>query len=331
MVDLLEDTTRRRCEEIGATPYLFTDSKDSTVMAMQGSLFQSPPRDTSLRVGPAGWNYKDWEGIVYPSSSGRSFDPLAFLAEYFDAIEINSSFYRPPRPDDAASWARRVRNNPRFKFTAKAWQRLSHEITKEAQPTLVADCNEVRRSLAPLMEAGVLGAVLVQFPWSFKNTPENADHLEKLFRRLHSFPLALEVRHGSWSSEAFYALLRENRVSFCNIDQPVIGDSLRLSAHVTARIGYFRLHGRNYQNWFNEDAGRDARYDYLYSKEEIRQVGRQIHRARQTAEETYVITNNHFRGQALVNALDILEEMDVNPPAIPPMLAAAYPDRLACP
>ncbi len=292
-------------------------------MATQGSLFQSPPRDASLRVGPAGWNYKDWEGIVYPVGAGRSFDPLAFLAEYFDTVEINSSFYSSPKPADAASWARRVRSNPRFKFTAKAWQRLTHEPREAAQSTLVADCNEVRRSMAPLMEAGVLGAILIQFPWSFRNTPGNVEHLESLFRLLHSLPLALEVRHGSWACEAFFKMLRENRVAFCNIDQPVIGDSLRASAHVTAAIGYFRMHGRNYQNWFKEDAGRDARYDYLYTKEEIGQIAGQVRKIKQTAEETYVITNNHFRGQALVNALDILEELDVNPPAVPPILADA--------
>jgi uncharacterized protein YecE (DUF72 family) len=296
-------------------------------MATQGSLFHAPPRDASLRVGPAGWNYKDWEGIVYPPGASRSFDPLAYLADYFDTIEINSSFYSPPRPTDAASWARRVGNNPRFKFTAKAWQRLSHEPRGAAQSTLVADCNEVRRSLAPILEAGVLGTLLLQFPWSFKNTPENAEYLRNLFRLLYDFPLALEVRHGTWAREALYQLLKEHRVALCNIDQPVIGDSMRLSAHLTARVGYFRLHGRNYQDWFREDAGRDARYDYLYSKEEVRQVSHQIRQVRQNAEETYVITNNHFRGQALVNALDILEELDVNPPAVPPMLAAAYPDR----
>ena len=298
-------------------------------MASQGSLFHSPQRDASLRVGPAGWNYKDWEGVVYPEGGGRSFDPLAFLADYFDTIEINSSFYTPPRPVDASGWARRVRNNRRFKFTAKAWQRLSHEPRDAAKSTLVADCNEVRRSLAPLSEDGVLGAVLIQFPWSFRNRPENVEYLGNLFRLLHGFPLAVEVRHGSWAREAFYGFLQEYRVALCSIDQPVIGDSMRLSSQATSPIGYFRLHGRNYQDWFREDAGRDARYDYLYSKEEIRHIAQYVRKIRQTAEETYAITNNHFRGQALVNALDILEELDVNPPAIPPLLAAAYPERLS--
>src|SRR5512138_2508920 len=127
----------------------------------QGSLFQPATRNSSLRVGPAGWNYKDWEGIVYPAA--KSFDPLAFLSEYCDTIEINSSFYAPPRPKDTASWARRVRNNPRFRFTAKAWNKISHEGRTPDDSSLIADCDEVRRSMAPLVEAGALGALLIQF------------------------------------------------------------------------------------------------------------------------------------------------------------------------
>ncbi len=291
----------------------------------QGSLFHPLPRDTSLRVGPAGWNYKDWEGVVYPAGAGKAFDPLAFLADYFDTIEINSSFYAPPRPSDAASWARRAANNPRFRFTAKAWQRLTHERNEATEESLKSDADAVRRSMTPLADAGVLGALLIQFPWSFRYTPENLGHLERVFRILAGFRLVLEVRHGSWDRPELYAFLKEHTVAFCNVDQPVIGNSLRPSSQVTSPVGYFRLHGRNYQNWFKEDAGRDARYDYLYPKSEIREVARLIKAATQTAEETYAITNNHFRGQALVNALDILEELDGVPPAAPPLLSAAYP------
>ncbi len=292
---------------------------------MQQSLFQSPRRNSTLRVGPAGWNYKDWEGIVYPAAG--SFDALAFLAEYCDTIEINSSFYAPPRPKDTASWARRVQHNPRFRFTAKAWQKISHERWAAAEPSVVSDCDEIRRSMAPLMEAGILGALLIQFPWRFRNAPENVDYLDRLFRLLPDFPIVLEVRHGSWNQESFYDLLRERGVAFCNVDQPLIGNSLRPGERVTARLGYFRLHGRNYGNWFKENAGRDARYDYLYTKQEIRQLSSQIRKVHQSAEEPYAITNNHFRGQALVNAMEILEELDGTPPAVPPLLAASYPDR----
>jgi uncharacterized protein YecE (DUF72 family) len=295
-------------------------------MATQGSLFQPPERKSNLRVGPAGWNYKDWGGIVYPA--GSSFDQLAFLAEYFDTIEINSSFYAPPRPKDAASWARRVGNNPRFKFTAKAWQRLSHGRQESELSGLAADCDVVRGSMAPLMDAGVLGALLIQFPWRFRCTPENQEYLENLFRQLKDFPLALEIRHSSWDTDLFYDFLREQKVAFCNVDQPVIGDSIKPGEQVTSQLGYFRFHGRNYENWFKEDAGRDARYDYLYSKAEIHQLSDQIKKVQATTKESYVVTNNHFKGQALVNAIEILEELDGAPPAIPPLLQAAYPHRL---
>lgn len=297
------------------------------MLLRQASLFQTCGRQSSVRVGPAGWNYKDWEGIVYPAKG--SPDALAYLADYCDTIEINSSFYAPPRPKDAAAWARRVQNNPRFRFTAKAWQRLSHERDVADESSLAADCEEVRSSMAPLAEAGVLGALLIQFPWRFRCVPENQDYLERLFRYLPDFPLVVEVRHGSWDREPFYQFLREHAVAFCNIDQPLIGNSIKPGEHATAKLGYFRLHGRNYANWFKEDAGRDARYDYLYTGDEIHLLTGKIKKVQQSTEETYAITNNHFRGQALVNAMEILEELDGVPPEVPPLLAETYPGRFS--
>jgi uncharacterized protein YecE (DUF72 family) len=294
--------------------------------ATQGSLFRPELRNSTLRVGPAGWNYKDWEGIVYPAGGGKSFDALTFLADYCDTIEINSSFYAPPNPKVAAAWARQVRHNRNFRFTAKVWQRLTHE-GGESGDTWRAGCDLVKASMDPLARAGVLGALLIQFPWKFRYAPENLEYLERLFGSLKDYPLVLEVRHGSWDKAPFYDFLRENRVAFCNIDQPLIGDSMKPGAVVTADPGYFRLHGRNYENWFLEDVGRDARYDYMYSKDEIRKLSTQIRKVQQTAKETYTVTNNHFRGQAMANAMEILEELDGKPPAVPPLLAAAYPDR----
>ena len=69
-------------------------------------------RASKIRVGPAGWSYEDWKGRVYPTEAGRGFDPLAYLAQYFDTIEINSSFYRPPTPTMTQSWVRRVESQP---------------------------------------------------------------------------------------------------------------------------------------------------------------------------------------------------------------------------
>jgi uncharacterized protein YecE (DUF72 family) len=191
--------------------------------------------------------------------------------------------------------------------------------------SLAEDCERIRRSFAPILQSGILGAVLLQFPWSFHNNDANVGYLDLLFRTLPDFPLAVEVRHGSWDREPFYQFLREKRVSFCNVDQPVIGDSLQAGARVTSAIGYYRLHGRNYSSWFDEKAGRNARYDYLYTKEEVHDLAGKVALVSQTAEETYAITNNHFRGQALVTAMEILEELDAASPAVPPLLAESYP------
>ncbi|HEU4767956.1 MAG TPA: DUF72 domain-containing protein [Pyrinomonadaceae bacterium] len=267
-----------------------------------------------IRIGPAGWSYKDWEGVVYPQKPGKNFDPLAYLARFFNTIEVNSSFYRPPTASTTASWARRVAANKNFTFTAKLHRLFTHERGKATRK----DEKEFRDGMAPLIKAEKLGAVLLQFPWSFKNTDEDRVYLAKLLEQFSDYPLVLEVRHTSWNNESVYEWLEERGVGICNIDQPVFSRSIRPAARTTSPVGYVRLHGRNYQNWFRDKAPRDERYNYLYSLDEldpwltrIKQVSKQTH-------ETYVITNNHFRGQAVVNALEIkaaVEEHDVPGPA----------------
>ncbi|HET9751613.1 MAG TPA: DUF72 domain-containing protein, partial [Myxococcales bacterium] len=82
-----------------------------------------------IRFGPAGWDYPDWAGKVYPKPRPRGFDPLRFIAGYFQTVEINSTFYRPPSPAVARAWSERVQERPDFRFTAKLWRRFTHERT----------------------------------------------------------------------------------------------------------------------------------------------------------------------------------------------------------
>ena len=251
-----------------------------------------------LRVGPAGWSYKDWEGTVYPPH-GSKFDHLAYLASFFDTIEINSPFYRIPPPTHARSWIRRVADNADFLFTTKVFRGFTHEKTELVE----ADVAAFRNYLDPLMEAGRLGAILLQFPWSFKNTPEETDKLTALFRAFEPYPKALEVRHSSFQNRDFTSFLSEHDVSWVNVDQPLFHDSVKPAATVTGPVGYARLHGRNYEKWFAHGETWE-RYNYLYSKEELAPwVERIGHMARE--KDTYVVTNNHFRGQAIVNAVDL--------------------------
>jgi uncharacterized protein YecE (DUF72 family) len=274
-----------------------------------------------IRVGPAGWSYKDWEGIVYPQKPGKSFDPLEYLAQFFNTIEINSSFYRPPVPTTTKSWARRVAGNKEFAFTAKLHRIFTHERGKATKK----DEKEFREGMDVLAKAGKLGGVLLQFPWSFKNSPDDRVYLAKLLERFSDYPLVLEVRHASWNNPEFYEWLDERGVGICNIDQPVFSKSIRPQALTTSRIGYVRLHGRNYQNWFREKAAPHERYDYLYSLDELEPWLVRIKEVSKQSRETYVITNNHFRGQGVVNAIEIKAALEEKTFPAPEPLFKVYP------
>lgn len=274
-----------------------------------------------IRVGPAGWAYKDWNGIVYPEPKPRGFDPLAYLADYFDTIEINSSFYGAPRPSAATNWAASIRSNPRFRFTAKLFQSFTH-LRKPAP----LDEKEFKEGMAPLLEANRFGALLVQFPWSFKNDPDTRTYLTSLVRTFREYPLVLEVRHSSWIEAAVLDWLAEVGVGICNIDQPIFHRSVKPSAYVTSSIGYVRLHGRNYKQWFSPTASVRDRFDHLYSTAELAPWLDRVKQIAADAQDTYVIANNHNIGKGPVNALEIAALLDGTCIRAPAPLVAHYPE-----
>ncbi len=274
-----------------------------------------------VRIGVAGWSYTDWEGTVYPPH-GSKFDHLAYLASFFDTIEINSPFYRIPPPSHAKSWVRRVASNPDFKFTTKVFRGFTHEKAKLGD----ADVKAFRTYLDPLAEAGRLGALLLQFPWSFKNSPEACEKLESLFGAFTDYPKALEVRHASFQNDEFFRFLDEHDVAFVNVDQPLFHDSVKPADVVTGPLAYVRFHGRNYEKWFAHEESWE-RYNYLYSRDELEPWVDRIKRMSED-KEAYVITNNHFRGQAVVNAADLKEALGQSR-KFPPQLAEVYGERVA--
>ena len=274
---------------------------------------------TKIRIGPAGWSYKDWEGVVYPPH-GSKFDHLAYLAQFFDTIEINSPFYRIPPPAHSKSWVRRVAANDDFKFTTKIFRGFTHET----EPLAKDDVKAFRNYLDPLMDADRLGAILIQFPWSFKNSPESRKKLTAIFKAFDAYPKSLEVRHATFEDPDFYAFLDEHDVSWVNVDQPLFSDSVKPAATVTGPLAYARFHGRNYEKWFAHDESWE-RYNYLYSEEELAPWVEKIQEMSKKR-DTYVITNNHFRGQAILNAGDLKESLGQDP-TLPPQLKEVYPDR----
>jgi uncharacterized protein YecE (DUF72 family) len=280
-----------------------------------------------VRVGPAGWSYPDWAGFVYPSRRTKGFHEAAYLAEFFDTIEINTSFYQPLRPDHAAQWIDRVAANPRFMFTAKLWQRFTHDVRSTTSGSAPEDERAVRAGFDVLRAANRLGAVLLQFPFSFHRTRETVAYLTAVLKRFADYPLVVEVRHGSWDSPETLELLRTSGVSFCNIDQPIIGRSLGPSAQATAAVGYVRLHGRRYDTWFSDDAAIPAheRYNYLYTAEELAPWVTRVRKVGEQARNTFVITNNHFQGKAVVNALQLISILKGSKVKVPEPLRRHYP------
>jgi uncharacterized protein YecE (DUF72 family) len=290
--------------------------------------------EKEIRIGTAGWSYKDWDGIFYPPGlQSRKQHPLEYLARFFDTTEINTSFYGPLKPEWAKLWCRKVAAvNKNFLFTAKLYRAFTHSPIAVMEPTSAAtirptdeDEARTREGLDAIANEGRLGALLIQFPVSFKNTSLNRDYLERLLRQFIEYPRVVEVRDSSWNNPATLAAFTQKDVGFCNIDQPVLGKSLAPTEHVTSAIGYIRLHGRNYENWFDSD-NRNDRYNYLYNQRELAGWKERIESVAARAHTTFVITNNHFESKAGVNALELKAMITAKRVQAPPTLIEKYPE-----
>ncbi len=284
-----------------------------------------------IYVGTAGWSYKDWEGIVYPAQIKKSQHPVEFLARYIDVLEINTSFYGHIKPEWGKLWSRMARAvNPQFMFTAKLNRAFTHSpiavIESTSAETIRVNEEDERlakEGLESVAAENMLGAVLAQFPISFKNTNPNRDYLESMVRKFKHFPLVIEVRHNSWTNEGTLRYFAEEGVAFCNIDQPKLGKAITPTEHVTSPLAYVRLHGRNYDQWFDSDS-RNDRYNYLYTDPELRGWKTRVDAIAEKAQKTFVIANNHFEGKAAVNALQLKHMLTGKPVPVPDTLLKKY-------
>ena len=269
---------------------------------------------------------------IFAGLQHRKIHPLEYLARFFDTTEINTSFYGPLKAELAKLWCRRIADvNPKFLFTAKLYRAFTHSPIAVMEPTSAAtirptddDEARTREGLDALATEGRLGALLIQFPVSFKNTSLNREYLDRLLRQFIEYPRVVEVRDSSWNNPETLADFTQKNVAFCNIDQPVLGKSLAPTEHVTAPIAYVRLHGRNYSEWFDSD-NRNDRYNYLYSERELAGWKERIENVAEKAQTTYVITNNHFESKAGVNALELKSMIAGRKVPAPPTLVDKYP------
>ncbi len=268
---------------------------------------------------------------MYPAQIKKSQHPVEYMAQYLDVLEVNTSFYGHVKPEWAKLWGRLARGvNPDFQFTAKLNKAFTHSpiamVESTSADTIHATGEDERLAKAgldALVDEGMLGAVLAQFPISFKNTYANREYLDTVIERFKAYPLVVEVRHNSWTNEGTLRYFAKKSVAFCNIDQPQLGYAVSPSEHVTAPLAYVRLHGRNYEQWFDSDS-RNDRYNYLYSRPELESWKTRIDALSAKAGKTFVITNNHFEGKAAVNALQLKNMLSGRAVRVPDILLQRY-------
>jgi uncharacterized protein YecE (DUF72 family) len=285
--------------------------------------------------------------VFYPKPRKKGFDELAFYAEHFDTVEVNSTFYGQPREEVTRGWAERT---PRgFEFAVKLYQQFTHpkmfeervvdglpeamRENPEAITELVhanqADLDEFRRGIEPLASRGKLGALLAQFPASFKDTPPARDTLVELLRAFHDYPVAVELRHKSWSDRIgdTLTLLNEFGAAWVQIDEPKFRFSIRQNYLPNVRgFYYMRLHGRNAKNWWKHDKAED-RYDYLYSSDELKEFSETADAAKRLVKKLYLYTNNHFSAKSVANAAMIKQQLgEPIDGEYPPAFLERYPE-----
>jgi uncharacterized protein YecE (DUF72 family) len=271
-----------------------------------------------IRVGTSGYSYDDWHGPFYPADlpAGERFD---WYARFFNAVEINSTFYRQPTVALAESLARRAPSG--FKFAVKAYGGLTHDY----QAATNADFRRFREGLEPFISTARLGVVLAQFPGSFRLRPDTADYLRRLRGAWPDVPLAVEFRHHRWADPRVLALLRELKIGFCNVDEPSLPGLMAPSAELTAPSAYVRFHGRNAARWHEHEEAWE-RYDYTYAGEALAEWVPRIKDLGARADDVYVFFNNHYVAQAVTNARELMEMLE--PDAAPQEGAGREPETV---
>ena len=274
-----------------------------------------------LYIGTSGWFYPKgegtWSGYFYPDGK---VDELSYYSQYFNTVEINSSFYRPPNPGYVYNWTRKV--PPGFLFSVKLWQKFTHpkmfsEATGSDAAISLADIDIFKKSIEPLVKSGKMGVLLAQFPPGFKNDDFSRQILRAVIKAFGEYRLAIELRHRSWSDDPNTAkLLAEGNACWVQIDEPRFESSIARQLPLTSDTAYFRFHGRNAENWWRGDG--ETRYKYLYSPEEIEELTQRVAVASRKAKLTFSFFNNHWQGYAPRNAINMIKALKL-PVNVPPL------------
>ena len=270
----------------------------------------------TILIGCSGWSYDDWVGPFYPPELAKKGKWFAYYAEYFNTVEINSSFYRPPGEFQVKSWIKKAPQG--FEYSAKMPQLVTHKalVDGSLENAIFWATTFERTCIKPLADAGIMGCTLLQLSPYFKKSNQSLSSLKGLLDAIptHEHNYAIEFRHRSWLDESkkemdpeTLEVLRERNVANVLLDGP----GQPITKEETADHAYVRFHGRNADIWFGqekeEEDHRLNRYDYLYEKKQLDPWVPRINEAAIKAAKVRVYFNNHARAKAIKNAFQLMD------------------------
>ena len=244
----------------------------------------------NIFLGTSGWIYKEWEGSFYREGEKKK---LGVYSRVFKTAEIDSTFYRFPSKGTVMGWLRYSPSD--FMFTAKIPKLITHDKKLGLVKNVKTDLEAFLEVMRPLQLGGKLGCLLIQLPPKYDFNPDN---LESFFKLLDPvFRYAVEFRNLSWIRDETWNLLKEYRVAYVNVDEPLLPSEV----HITADFSYFRWHGRGEQIWF----------DYRYREDELKEWVPKVEEASGKVKKLFGYFNNHFHGYAPENCLYLLERLNL--------------------
>lgn len=294
------------------------------------------PSDSRILVGTSGYSFKDWKGTFYPERMSSS-EMLGFYASQFPMVEVNFTYYRMPSARITQGMERKTPDG--FEFVVKLNRGMTHSnpIIGSYVPDSVQDSGdprhrsnytrsaetssaawslkraiaEFKEGISPFVDSGKLRCVLAQFPWGFKNTPDNIRYVLDLAKEFAEYWFVVEFRNAAWADDRMFELLRQNNIGFCCVDEPDLeGLFPPVAISTSSDVSYVRFHGRNAAKWWRHDHSSE-RYDYLYSAEELKPWAEKIQILSENSRQTYVLFNNCTDGKATQNAKQMLSLLDL--------------------
>jgi len=298
---------------------------------------------TPVRVGTCSWAddalVKHWYPKTVPAGAR-----LAWYAEHFSTVEVDSTFYRIPDEAMVQRWAERTPEG--FVMHVKAFGLMTrHPVRLEQLPPDLREgmpldhrgrvdrpprelravvFREFLAALEPLRRAGKLGGILFQLPPYVVPKPASYDYLEWAREQVGGDEMLVEFRHRDWFAEEHraevLAWLEERRMSYVTVDAPRLegANVPRTVVAVTGPTAYVRFHGRNAGTWNKRGGGAAERFDYLYPAEELAEWVEPLRELAGSAQQAYAFFNNNNQTHGVAQApagaellRRLLEEHDV--------------------